>query len=301
MPVDLKQVDLKQIVSKRCGLDKISLRSFLQVDSKIITLAEMFLVLIVAWQLSQVTWLFFSSDDPVAVQTPRSDRSHAPPDSLRYPQLDGLYVFGKPMIEHPDSVHADPLSIPRSRLQARITGIVTHPDPQLSLAIISSSGSEDSYRTGDRIHRTRATVESIYHDRVVVNNGGQQEALLLYPNEPDRPARQKTVNRVDSTQDSAQKVKALVLNNPQSLMELVNISPVRDGGALSGYRINPRQNPELFHSLGLEPNDLAMSINGFDLTDNQQAMQVFAELPQAKQIVLTVQRDQQLVNIEVSL
>ena len=266
---------------------------------RILIAVEILLVVVLASILADVTWQFFSTENNLSNSVSRRTASVNPSnDDLLYGKLHGLHLFGEPLSETAKPERAlDPRSIPRSRLQARITGILAHPDQSRSLAIIENNRQEDSYRIGDRIHRTSADIEMIYHDRVVVSNNGQQEALLLYPNEPDRPAPSKPA----AMNQDAKQVREQLLENPQSLMELVSISPVRDGSGLKGYRINPRQNPELFESLGLKRNDLAVTINGFDLTNNQEAMQVFSELPEARQIVLTVEREQQLVNIEISL
>lgn len=265
---------------------------------KVVLVAELLSVVLFASILAEVTWQVFGSDMEIPYWNNHSSRQIQNDSKTEsYPELALLNLFGEPVDESEQVAVVNIQDIPRSTMQARITGIISHPDEQKSLAIIVSGGQERGYRPGERIHRTDADIQMIYPDRVVVDNNGQQEALLLYPNEPDRPM---PTNAVAKTQDVSQ-VREQLLANPQSLLELISISPVREGGELRGYRINPRRNPELFNNLGLQPNDLAVSINGSDLTNNQEAMQVFAELPNARHIVLTVEREQQLVNIEISL
>lgn len=264
-----------------------------------IPVIEVALVILLASQFAGMTWSFVghNSDELPRWSASRSSRSSSSAASNNYPALSQLHLFGEPVIEIPEAVIAvqDIRDIPRSQLQARVTGLVTHPVATQSIAIIRNGNREESYRIGDSIHRTSAEITMIYPDRVIVENNGQQEALLLYPNEPDRPV-QQTI-----TQGTVKEVRQQLLENPQSLMELVSITPVRQNGALLGYRVNPRSNPELFQSVGLISNDLAVSINGFDLTDTQEAMQAFRELPEARQVVLTVEREGQLQNIEVRL
>jgi general secretion pathway protein C len=44
-----------------------------------------------------------------------------------------------------------------------------------------------------------------------------------------------------------------------------------------------------------------VSINGYDLTDNEQAMQMLSELPEQTELTLTVERDGQLHQVFISL
>lgn len=266
---------------------------------RVVLLGEMLLIIVLASQLASMTWVLVDQDKKnVRWQSSASVKSSVQSSTEVYPHLNDLFLFGEPVIEQNIiSEVADISSIPRSRLQTRITGIVSHPDEKQSLAIIVNGGDEKSYWINDKIARTNATIVMIYPDRVIVENQGKQEALLLYPNEPHKviaPSSRKEVVSVTTVHEQ-------VLENPQSLMELVSISPVRDNGQLKGYRVNPKQNPELFKSLGLVANDLTIAINGFDLTDTQEAMQAFRGLPEARQIVLTIEREGQLQDIEILL
>ena len=49
-------------------------------------------------------------------------------------------------------------------------------------------------------------------------------------------------------------------------------------GELIGYRLSPGKEPELFKQMGLQNNDLAVAINGYQLTDLKQAMAAINEL-----------------------
>lgn len=70
---------------------------------------------------------------------------------------------------------------------------------------------------------------------------------------------------------------------------------------MTGYRLNPGRNPELFNQLGLVANDLAVSINGLDLRDNAQAMQAMQQVAGATEMTVTVERQGQLYDVYVGL
>ena len=80
----------------------------------------------------------------------------------------------------------------------------------------------------------------------------------------------------------------------------MTISPVRRDGELQGYRVNPAQYPDYFTQLGLKANDMAVAINGYDLTDTNEAMKVIGQLSSMNQISLTIERDGQRFEIDLS-
>ena len=57
-----------------------------------------------------------------------------------------------------------------------------------------------------------------------------------------------------------------------------------------GYRVSPGANRALFDSFGLKDQDIAVALNGLDLTDDKQALQVMQQLATLPSITLTVQR-----------
>ena len=86
-----------------------------------------------------------------------------------------------------------------------------------------------------------------------------------------------------------------------TLLDYLSISPVQRDGAVQGYRLNPGKDPALFTAVGLQPNDLAVSLNGFDLRDNAQAMQIMQQLASLNELNITVEREGQLHDVYVSL
>ena len=272
-------------------------------------LVEVILVVLVARQLAVMSWLLvdqyqatdipISSGFSVASTAPRASTSES-----RYAQLGNFPLFGQPEAAKAAPVQAPELrvqDIPVSRMRAKVTGLVAHPDRHKALVVIDNGGRQKTYRVGDEIYKSSATVESIFADRVIISNRGKQEALLIYPNEKEslRPS----LSRPTATQTASNihQIRKQVLANPDSLAELVSISPVRVDGELKGYRINPKQHQQLFAKAGLKPNDLATAINGYDLTDSSQALAVLGQLNTLHQVALTVERQGQLYQIDLSL
>ncbi|MEM7151174.1 MAG: type II secretion system protein GspC, partial [Pseudomonadota bacterium] len=68
-----------------------------------------------------------------------------------------------------------------------------------------------------------------------------------------------------------------------------------------GYRLSPGKEPELFKQMGLQNNDLAVAINGYQLTDLKQAMAAMNELRNSTDATITIERDGEQIDVLFSL
>ena len=76
---------------------------------------------------------------------------------------------------------------------------------------------------------------------------------------------------------------------------------MRGDGGLQGWRLNPGRDPRTFAAIGLQPNDLAIAMNGMDLTDSAQAMNAINQLAELESLSLTVLREGQRYDINFAL
>ncbi|WP_067515270.1 type II secretion system protein GspC [Endozoicomonas ascidiicola] len=261
------------------------------------------LILLIARESAQITWLLMSdaNSTPAELQQDlQQNKTVTIPDQSDLHQLKSLQLFGQPPIPVKKSV---PKDIPVSRIAARITGLVFSSNPEGSLAIIRSGSSDLTYRKGDTLKGTQATVDAIYSDRVIIQNGVRYESLLMYPEEASKKIATNntvTATHIKKSSKNISDLKTQLQEKPESWSEIVTISPIRRDGKLQGYRINPAKYPQYFSELGLKPNDMAIAINGFDLTDNNEAMKVIGQLSSLQQISLTIERDGQRFEIDLS-
>ncbi|MFI3245252.1 MAG: type II secretion system protein GspC [Ferrimonas sp.] len=209
---------------------------------------------------------------------------------------------------------------PKTTLRILLTGLVASSREDRGIAVIESAGKQETYSIGDKIDRTNASLHEVYADRAIILNGGRYETLMLDGMEytptsgatterlrqssvrEDRPRAETT--RSDETAEALADARDLLLSDPSKLTDYISISPVQDRevGGVKGYRLNPgKQGRALFTESGLQPNDLAVSINGYDLTDLGQAALFMGELPQLTDASVMVERDGQLTQIEFSL
>ena len=168
------------------------------------TLCQIILIVLLARQLAIITWQLLP-DNTLEQSTVQSIRAQIPAarntsDINPLSSLESLQLFGKPPVAQQVRAPA-PEDVPVSRLAVRITGLVASNNPDESLVIIRSGSSDATYRPGDTLKGTRATVDTIYADRVIIRNGERYESLLMYPDEARKsPAiKATTVNRSKSS------------------------------------------------------------------------------------------------------
>ena len=261
------------------------------------------LVILSCQQMATLTWRLLPSSgsssrvmlDPVAPSS-----SAAAPRQLDARELLKLALFGKPEVQVAKPVTAPSQQAPRTRLNLTLTGLLASTTPDRSIAIILNGGDEQGYGEGDIVNGTQAMISSIMADRVILDNQGQSETLML-DGEEFKPVGQVTPQPQEVTTPPLSKLRDNLAKDPGKLLDYINISPVMADGKLKGYRINPGKDVAFFHRIGLLPNDLAVSINGYDLRDNGQAMQIMQQLSSMSEMNLTVERNGQQQDIYIRL
>jgi len=163
-----------------------------------------------------------------------------------------------------------------------------------------------------------ADQKEVYADRIIITNAGRYETLMLdglvYTSQS--PANQQlqkaksgkpeVVSRVDQrknaeiSQELAES-RSELLADPSKITDYIAISPVKQGESVVGYRLNPGKDVNLFKQAGFKPNDLAKTINGYDLTVMSQALEMMSQLPELTEVSIMVEREGQLVEIMFSL
>ena len=248
---------------------------------------------------------------PVAVAIQAGGNPQAADNSLDVRSLLQLALFGKAEVVPKKSDEVSPSEnssavkqdAPRTRLNLTLTGVLASTVPSRSIAVIINAGQEASYGIGDTITGTPAKLRDILPDRVILSNQGQDETLMLDGEEFKAPGREGAATRpaAPSGQTSISQLRDDLVKNPGKLLDYITISPVMQDGKLQGYRINPGKDVAFFHRMGLQSNDLAISINGNDLRDNAQAMQIMNQLSSMTEMNLTVERNGQSQDVYIKL
>jgi general secretion pathway protein C len=276
-------------------------------------------VVLMLFLLAQITWKLVPENSAVSRWTP-TPASSTGSGAVNISGLHDLGLFGrtdgtstKPKVAPTEEVITD---APKTSLSIQLTGVVASTTEQKGLAVIASSGSQDTYGLGDKIKGTSASLKEVYADRIIITNSGRYETLMLdgleyntnsNANQQLQQAKSLPKSRKIDQRKNREVARELsqsreqILADPSKITDYLAISPVKSGGELAGYRLNPGKDRKLFIEAGFKPNDLAKSINGYDLTNMGQALEVMGQLPEMTEIALMVEREGQLIEIMFSL
>lgn len=196
-------------------------------------------------------------------------------------------------------------TIARTKLNIKITGISASTVQGFGSVVMLYNNSEDVYGIGDKIAKTNATVTKIFPDRVIINNAGVEEIVMLPGEEENLSSNFKQPIKENSTQAPAKeemkRVRTELLSNPGSLFNYLSIKPAIQDGKTIGYELNPGTDNRMFINAGLKEGDIAVEINGYDLRNSAQAMQAMGDLQNMTEITLVVDRNGSRETISLDL
>ena len=203
----------------------------------------------------------------------------------------------------------------QTNLQLKLRGIVASTEDGLGYAIIETANQQAIYMVEDKLPvRGNVVLAKVMPRQVVLDNGGTYELLVLFEEstfstaEPmsaqtAAPAVSENVDKRGDDQATrlAQSYRQRLYQNPQSLAEVVNVSAVRENGALLGYRVSPGKDQEQFAQLGFKMGDVVTSVNGVSLDNPTNTMVLFNDMRSAKDAVFELKRDGQALTLSVNL
>ncbi|MBB1339702.1 MULTISPECIES: type II secretion system protein GspC [Pseudoalteromonas] len=295
--------------------------------AKLSALVTLLVVVYLAFLLSKLVWLLWPKP-PITLLTPSHHANQSSGASNNSAQhIVEQFLFGKKTVTNNNNTAKQSQVInnaPETRLSINLTGIVAvNNDDKAGIAIIESQGKQVSYLVEEVVLGTRAEVAQILPDRVILNVNGRFETLML-----DGLDFNKTVSmpvlaarddaemgpqklelselQIDATADPDVKEAIIetreeLLEEPGKLFDYIRVSQAMNDGELIGYRLSPGKEPELFKQMGLKNNDLAISINGYQLTDLKQAMSAINELRNSTDANITIERDGEQIDVQFSL
>jgi general secretion pathway protein C len=198
-------------------------------------------------------------------------------------------------------------------------------DPDWSFAAVAGSdGKSQLRRRGDDIGGH--TVYWIGWDRVWLIQGssrcqmqvhGEKKVAMAAPAAPSAAGPSETrkgrgskvpadmaakIHKVSETQfDIERSLVDQVLENQGELMKSARIVPEKEGDKVVGIRLFGVRPDSLLGTLGLENGDRLQSINGFEMSDPQKALEAYARLRSADKLTVTVNRRGKPMTIDFSI
>ncbi|MDE1248165.1 type II secretion system protein GspC [Vibrio aestuarianus] len=261
------------------------------------------LLILSAWIMGKMVWLLQQNTFDVAPWVPTSSSSTtATQQSLDLSSLQQGDLFGRYSEEKAEVVQTVVKDAPKTSLSLLLVGVVASNEPSRSLAVIANRGSQATYGVNEVIEGTRAKLKAVLVDRVIIDNSGRDETLMLDGVDYHKPSVQVPErviasnargNNPASEEEKLDDIRIAISRNPQEIFKYVRLSQVKRDDKVLGYRVSPGKSPELFESVGLQNDDIAIQLNGQDLTDPDAMSKIFQSVSELTEINLTVERDGQ--------
>lgn len=258
------------------------------------------LVLAIAYQLAGLTWAVVPGSTGTAVlplaSPPGAAGNRAASAGGDFSALLGSHLFGEPppQAEQSPVVQETVVDAPDTTLSLELKGVVAGRD---SAIISSNRGPDRTYRVGQEIENANGTtLHSVYGDRVLLNRGDRVEALRLPKvNEtgatPQRAAAAPYLAPAAAPVAQQGSLRQVISQNATRLTEIIRLAPHVEEGNVVGFRVTPGRDRETFEALGLKAGDVVTDINGTQLNDPSNGLQVFESLGEATMANVTVLRE----------
>ena len=228
--------------------------------------------------------------------------------------ISSIHLFGdasrKPIVEaEPEPVE----EIEDTRLNLQLAGVFAFEPAEYAIAIISTgSGDQNAYGVGDKINGDTSLV-AVYPDHVILRNRGKLEKLALPENvQPIAVAPVQSANNTASSRNTGaaqpvelptnpRELRDTLARNPAMLGRVVAAEPYQENGKLVGYRITPKQNPEILEAQGIVAGDVITRVNNIQLNSQKQGIRALRNAVKAESLEVTVLRDGIEVPVSISL
>ncbi|EOX4929390.1 type II secretion system protein GspC [Vibrio alginolyticus] len=308
----MKRLELSAGLSSRPLLAQIKSNHY-TIQAKLSLLLTCLFIAITGWILGKIVWLAIPQSSEVPQWRPSASSVAASNkgDAIDFNVLQNANLFGK-YTEQKAAVVEQPIvkDAPKTRLNLTLVGAVASSDANTSLAVIANRGKQATYGLGEEIEGTRATLKAVLVDRVIIDNQGRDETLMMegieYKKLSESPqvARAQAQRAEAATSDVGEKLEQIreeIAKDPQSVFKYITISPVKKDGDIVGYRVSPGRDAALFNDVGLQPGDIAVQLNGIDLSDPSSSVQLMQVMSDPQELNLTVERDGQQYDIYIQL
>lgn len=277
------------------------------------------LALLLVWLLARLLWLLLAS--------PAADMASAPASGSRLGanapnvSIAKWHLFGNPSANATTAVAAS-----ASTLKLSLRGTLADADPRSGVAVIvDEQGQQRAWRVGEEI-LAGVRLSGVYADHATLTHDGREETLSLERGERGgaavtplgadqrrpRGASAGSAGEAPVTplftppalahgsQDWQQTIDQ-IRANPGDLAQRVQITPVIRDGAIAGVRLSSASDAALLAQAGLRADDIVTAVNGVAVDSVASGQQIVENLSHAQSVRVSVLRDGQPVELNVSL
>jgi len=281
-----------------------------------------------------------TSSKPLPNATPTFLRKRDPVILLRRNIFDSARgdLTAEPLPESTDGAVGQPIAdwdpskpAPTCTGRLRLVGSVMSPGyPEWSFAAIAGTndGKTLLYREGSSIDGS--LVLAVQPSSVVVTHSGGPCRLLMFgeeegstarmpaPSAPPAPAASSPLDPrsaglndaeldqgIEKISDTKFKIQRNLVDkalaNQGSLMKAARVIPHEENGRVVGVKLYGIRRNSLLGRLGVRNGDMLRTINGFDMTSPDTALEAYSRLRTADKLVLAIKRQNNEMNLEYNI
>jgi len=261
--------------------------------------------------------------------TPVATQTQAPVAAVRSKdggQFSGRNMFCSDCTPAVATQSADPSQIALTSLPLALLATNIGPRPPDSYATIINSENQrqGAYSVGDQVPGATGKIKEIHFKYIDFENNGHTERLVLLGATPpvtpavataEQPpalpvaegddmqgAVDAGIKKIDDNNYEIDKsLVEKVLLNPMAVAKGARVVPSMKNGKPDGFKLYAIRPSSAFARLGLANGDTLQSINGFELTSADKALEVYTKLREATSLEVEVTRRGKPVTLKYSI
>ncbi len=258
--------------------------------------ATLILALVAVWLAAQLIWQLVAPTKVIPTGPIKvASVQQSTPVALQ--NLQALNLFGTADAPAAPTTR----NAPKTSLNLRLLGVSASNVPTRSAAIIEQRGAQEVYVIGDTLSGTRVEIKEIYADRVILDNNGRLETLELEGIGELSEGLSLTMANVNAQRQQATPPRPTLEQRAQQLVHYIRITPVREGNKLKGYQLSPGADARLFNQAGFKRGDIAVAINGEDLTNVTTAVKMSRDFNTMTKATVTVVRGTEYIDVQLDI
>ncbi len=268
--------------------------AIVQSKSKLPSFISLLLVIALGISLAKLMWLLLTPPPTIgAFSSSEASNLITPKEKINYGKLIAdQHIFGEVKIKPVVVVETKPAVVKKAvatptKLNLKLHGIVAYKSREGFALISASNGPQKVYSKGEAIQEG-VTVSDILPEKVVLDNRGKTEELLLPVNkvapnsrrrsnniplggiplpgsEPQKKPSRSPLATGNSTPPDLSQLRQDIITNPSKLMDVIRPSPAIVDGQFIGFRVKPGKQRKMFNQLNFRSNDIITEVNGIVL------------------------------------
>ena len=200
----------------------------------------------------------------------------------------------------------------KTQLPIKLLGTIYSGSNKTGLAIIKQQKKVKSFFVGEQIFKDTYLLE-IYKEKIIINRNSRKEYLEVDPFKIQRTKRKLAKLDVDKSKFAIKKKvssykeegferkdsevtmsseyrKRLLTQDFSKVLRDAKAEPYFEGGELSGFRLTRIKSGSIYQKSGFLNNDIIREVNGTQLVDTAQTINLLNSLREESEIDITIMR-----------